>query len=249
MLPPTDTPNGECDVISSGDSAFDIALAPYRTYDSIKAVVDFVIALIVLMLTSPLVILAGLIVKLTSRGPATYHQLRLGRDGRPFAIYKLRSMYHNCEVLTGARWSTRGDPRVTPIGRVLRRTHLDELPQLWNVLRGEMSLVGPRPERPEFVKPLEEALPGYRGRLAVKPGITGLAQIQLPPDTDLDSVRDKLVLDLCYVKQYGALLDARLLLGTVLYLCGMSYAGVRRVMFLPVGDPSGVLARAMAEAS
>ncbi|MFL5339175.1 MAG: sugar transferase [Gemmataceae bacterium] len=214
--------------------AADEALPPsYRPYDSLKATFDFVLALLLIALTLPVMLIAGLLVKLTSPGPALYHQVRVGRDGRPFRIIKLRTMHHNCELLTGIRWASKGDPRVTPVGRLLRCTHIDELPQLWNVLRGEMSMVGPRPERPEFVGPLATAIPGYRGRLAVKPGITGLAQIQLPADTDIESVREKLVLDLCYVKNSGPLLDARILVGTMLYLAGVSYAGIRRATVLP----------------
>src|SRR5206468_10815773 len=136
-----------------------------------------------------------LLVRATSRGPAIFKQVRLGRGGRPYALYKIRSMAHDCERLTGPRWATAKDPRVTPLGRFLRRSHLDELPQLWNVIRGEMSLVGPRPERPEFVARLERQVPGYRERLGILPGITGLAQVQLPPDEDLDHVRRKVACD------------------------------------------------------
>ena len=110
-------------------------------------------------------------------------------------------MYHDCERLTGARWSTPGDNRVTWIGKILRATHIDELPQLFNILRGEMSLVGPRPERPEIVVGLELAIPCYRDRLQVRPGVTGLAQVQLPPDTDLESVRRKVAYDLYYIER------------------------------------------------
>ena len=106
--------------------------------------------------------------------------MRLGKNGRPFRLHKIRTMRHDCEKATGPRWAVPGDPRITPLGRFLRQTHLDELPQLWNVLRGEMSLVGPRPERPEFVPDLEQAIPHYRDRLLVRPGVTGLAQVQLP---------------------------------------------------------------------
>ena len=113
------------------------------------------------------------------RGPVIYSQTRLGQCGRPFTIYKIRTMLPNCEATTGPRWSTADGPRITPVGQFLRRAHLDELPQLWNILRGEMSLVGPRPERPEFVTQLEQAIPCYRERLAVRPGVTGMAQIQL----------------------------------------------------------------------
>src|SRR5205823_316253 len=115
------------------------------------------------------------------------------------------------------RWSIPGDPRVTLIGQVLRRTHLDELPQLLNVLRGDMSLIGPRPERPEFLPELEAAFPRYRDRLAVRPGVTGLAQVQLPADSDLDSVREKLRHDLYYIQHLGPWLDLRILICTAFY--------------------------------
>src|SRR5262249_46287618 len=128
-----------------------------------------------------------------------------------------------------------GDTRITPVGRFLRRLHIDELPQLWNVLCGDMSLVGPRPERPEFVVPLQQAIPSYFERLGVKPGVTGLAQIQLPSDTTIEIVREKLLLDRCYVHRYGLWLDLRILIGTGLYLAGVSYGGVRRILRLPNG--------------
>jgi hypothetical protein len=122
---------------------------------------------------------------------------------------------------------------VTRLGRILRRTHLDELPQLWNILRGEMSLVGPRPERPEFVPALERAIPRYRERLAVRPGVTGLAQVQLPADTDLESVKRKLQYDLCYVERCGLWLDLRIFLATALKMAGVSFAALARIFFLP----------------
>ena len=127
--------------------------------------------------------------------------------GQEFVIYKIRTMIHNCESLSGPRWTIPGDPRVTPIGWLLRCTHIDELPQLLNVLRGEMSLIGPRPERPEFVAQLEKTIPGYRNRHIVLPGITGLAQVQLSPDTDIDSVHRKLLYDLHFVGNLGLWLD------------------------------------------
>jgi hypothetical protein len=129
-------------------------------------------------------------------------------------MFKLRSMRQDAEVATGAVWSTTNDPRVTRFGRFLRRFHLDELPQLINVLKGDMSLVGPRPERPEFVEVLSEKIPDYNRRHQVRPGITGLAQLNLPPDTDLNSVRRKLILDLEYVEQSNAWMEARLLICT-----------------------------------
>jgi lipopolysaccharide/colanic/teichoic acid biosynthesis glycosyltransferase len=206
-------------------------------YTAAKAVIDFVLALLLLILTLPLIVLAALAVKLTSRGPAFYSQTRLGQGGRPYRIYKVRTMTHNCESKTGARWATPDDPRITRVGRLLRRTHIDELPQLWNVLRGEMSLVGPRPERPEFVPRLEQAVPRYRERLRVRPGLTGLAQVQLPPDSDLDSVRRKLAHDLHYVEHAGPWLDLRILASTVFHVLGLP-AGVGRVLLvLPGGKP------------
>ena len=138
-------------------------------------------------------------------------------------------MHEDSEQHGGATWSLPGDPRITPVGRVLRSTYLDELPQLINVLMGEMSLVGPRPERPEFLPRLERAFPDYRRRLAVRPGVTGLAQVQQPPDTGLESVRRKLNYDLCYVERMSLWLDLRLILGTVFKLLGVPFDLIRRI--------------------
>jgi lipopolysaccharide/colanic/teichoic acid biosynthesis glycosyltransferase len=207
-----------------------------QTYLLGKAILDFVFGSLLLVLSAPVILLAAMLVKLTSRGPAFYSQVRLGKDKRPFFMWKLRSMYHDCEKLTGPQWSTSGDPRVTPIGRFLRRSHIDELPQLWNVLKGDMSLVGPRPERPEFVIQLEQVIPHYLERLQVPPGITGLAQIQLPPDTDLESVRRKTACDLIYVKRVSFWLDLRILLCTPLHLLGIPVAMACRWFSLPTKD-------------
>jgi lipopolysaccharide/colanic/teichoic acid biosynthesis glycosyltransferase len=144
-------------------------------------------------------------------------------------------MRHNCESHSGPQWSTPGDCRVTLVGRFLRRTHIDELPQLWNVLRGDMSLVGPRPERPEFVPQLERNIPCYRERLQVRPGITGLAQIQLPPDTDLASVRRKLAHDLYYVRSLSFWLELRILAITGFNFMGLPSAPVRALLRVPGG--------------
>src|SRR6266511_4089854 len=140
------------------------APAPVRVsfYDRFKRLFDFLLALVLLAPAAPLILLAGLLIKLTSRGPIFYSQVRVGLHGRVFLIWKLRTMRDNCEKQSGACWSTASDPRITLVGRFLRKTHLDELPQLWNVLRGDMALVGPRPERPEFVVKLEEKIAGYR---------------------------------------------------------------------------------------
>ena len=177
--------------------------------------------------------LGALLVKLTSSGPAFYWQTRTGKNGRLFTIYKLRTMYHNCESASGPRWSTPGDARITPLGHILRRTHIDELPQLWNVVRGDMALVGPRPERPEFIPGLAQALPHYPDRLLVRPGMTGLAQVQLPPDTDLDSVRRKLAYDLYYVRHVSVWLDSRVLAGTLFYLLRLPLDLLPRLRLVP----------------
>ncbi len=149
-------------------------------------------------------------------------------------IYKFRSMRDDCERETGPRWSTVGDDRVTGLGRFLRRSHLDELPQLWNVLRGEMGLVGPRPERPEIASRLEVALSGYGDRLSVKPGVTGLAQVQLPADSDLESVRSKLECDLYYIQRMNLLLDFKIVLATATKVVGIAPAKACSRLGVPV---------------
>jgi lipopolysaccharide/colanic/teichoic acid biosynthesis glycosyltransferase len=205
-------------------------------YGILKVSWDVVSAVALLMLTAPLLLLAALAIKVTSRGPVFYSQTRLGRGGRPYTIYKLRTMYHNCEQASGACWATDGDPRITPVGRFLRRTHLDELPQLWNVLRGEMALVGPRPERPEFVPQLAAAVPGYHERLLVRPGLTGLAQVQLPADTDLGSVRRKLACDLYYIERVSFWLDLRILFATACGVVGIPFTWSGKVLCVPSGE-------------
>jgi lipopolysaccharide/colanic/teichoic acid biosynthesis glycosyltransferase len=195
----------------------------HRWYLPLKFAGDFLCALLLFILCLPVLLLAAVLVKLTSRGPAIYSQTRVGRHGKVFTIYKIRTMTHNCESLTGAQWCKVGDNRVTAIGRFLRKTHIDELPQLWNVLKGDMSLVGPRPERPEFTPQLEQVIPHYSDRLMVRPGVTGLAQVQLPADTDLQSVRRKLAYDLFYVRSLNPWLDLRLVVCTALHLLGIPF--------------------------
>ncbi len=169
---------------------------------------DCAIAAPLLVLTAPIILAALVLVRLTSPGPALYTQTRLGLNRRPFTIYKIRTMTYNCEAGTGARWSSgKNDSRITLVGRFLRKTHIDELPQLWNVLSGDMTLVGPRPERPEIVTKIEPLIPGYGERLTVLPGVTGLAQVQLPPDTNLESVRRKIRYDAYYAANLGLWLD------------------------------------------
>jgi lipopolysaccharide/colanic/teichoic acid biosynthesis glycosyltransferase len=224
---------------------------PYPWYDSVGRMRDFfdrTAGLLLFVLTLPLTAAGWVAVKLTSSGPGVYTQTRVGLAGRHFRIYKLRTMYHNCEAtMGGVKWSTKGDPRVTPVGRILRKLHVDELPQLWNVVAGDMSLVGPRPERPELVAPLSRQVEGYAERLAVPPGLTGLAQIQLPADTDLDSVRAKVRHDRCYIARRSPWLDLRLLVGTGVYLLGFSYAGVRRIARLPDANEWAANVQALTE--
>jgi lipopolysaccharide/colanic/teichoic acid biosynthesis glycosyltransferase len=201
-----------------------------------KTAMDLGFALFLLVATAPMMLAAMVLIKLTSRGPVVYWQTRLGENGKPFIIYKLRTMVHKCENSTGARWSTPGDTRVTPLGRLLRRMHIDELPQLWNVLRGDMSLVGPRPERPEFVPQLEQAIVHYRDRMLMKPGVTGLAQVQLPPDTNLASVRLKLAFDLYYIQHAGVWMDMRILLSTGLKMINVPFAAIRKLFGFPTKE-------------
>ncbi|WP_068417900.1 sugar transferase [Planctomyces sp. SH-PL62] len=189
-----------------------------------------------LCLSCPAMLLAMLAVRITSPGPALYFQERLGLRGRRIMICKIRTMTLNCERESGAVWSTPGDPRVTPIGRFLRRVHLDELPQLVNVLRGDMSLVGPRPERPEIVAQIERALPHYRRRLEVRPGLTGLAQVLQPPDTDLGSVQRKLELDLQYMEQESWIMDVKILLATPLHMINYPSRSIARFLQVSLDD-------------
>jgi lipopolysaccharide/colanic/teichoic acid biosynthesis glycosyltransferase len=204
-----------------------------KGYSSVKIVSEFIFALVLFGLTLPLVIICAVLVKLTSRGPAFYSQMRVGKNGKVFTLYKLRTMRHNCELRSGPRWSTQHDSRVTLVGRFLRKSHLDELPQLWNVLRGDMNLVGPRPERPEFVAQLAALIPCYRERLLARPGLTGLAQVQLPADTNLKSVRRKLAYDLYYVCNGGAWLDLRIIASTLLKMLGIPFWVLTRMFRLP----------------
>ena len=187
-----------------------------------KRYVDFPVALLLSIIMLPIAIVAWLLVRLTSRGPGIYRQIRLGLDGKPFTLYKIRIMRVNAEAATGAIWATRKDRRVTFVGKILRMTHTDELPQLYNVLRGDMALVGPRPERPEFVTELEKRVDGYSYRLYVPPGLTGLAQLNQDSDTDLNDVRRKLVFDFEYIEDCSLWLDMRLVGCTILkivFLC------------------------------
>jgi len=214
-----------------------------------KFLVDYSLAAALLIPCLAIIGLLVLLIRLTSRGPGIYHQTRVGKDGRWFTFYKLRTMRVDSESDTGAVWSTTNDPRVTFVGRVLRKWHLDEFPQVFNVLKGDMSLVGPRPERPEFVSMLNDKISRYHERLAVPPGVTGLAQLNLPPDSDLNDVHRKLALDLEYLERAGFLLDVRIILCTfarMLKLPALRILGLRRQVpsfvtpyFRPAGEAGG----------
>ena len=180
----------------------------------VKRILDLLVSLASLTLGVPLLLLAAAAIKLDSPGPVFYRQTRTGRHGKLFKIVKLRSMRIDAES-GGACWASEGDRRVTRVGRLLRRSHLDELPQLWNVLKGDMSLVGPRPERPEFVEYLTASCPLYKERLVVRPGITGWAQIMAPYAASLEDSKEKLKLDLYYIKNLSVFLDLSILASTM----------------------------------
>lgn len=186
-----------------------------RVSKAVKRALDLIVATALLTLTSPLMLLFTILIKLESRGPVLYRQERVGLHGRPFTLYKFRSMRQDAEAAGVPQWAAIGDPRVTRIGRFIRYTRIDELPQLVNVLRGEMSVVGPRPERPYFVDQLAGRIPFYAQRHCVKPGITGWAQINAPYGASLDDARHKLRYDLYYAKNRGFFLDLWILICTV----------------------------------
>ena len=179
-----------------------------------KRLFDIAASSLLLVLSAPIIALFALLVKLDSKGPAFYRQQRVGLFGQPFDVIKLRSMRTDAEV-GGAQFAQENDPRVTRLGRFIRKVRIDELPQTWSVLKGEMSFVGPRPERPQFVSELEEQLPYYAERHMVKPGITGWAQINYPYGANLEDSRHKLEYDLYYAKNYTPFLDLLILLQTL----------------------------------
>ncbi len=181
----------------------------------VKRIMDFTLAAAGLGLSAPIWIPAALLVGLTSRGGMLYRQTRAGLDGRPYTLYKLRTMVKDAEEETGPVWAEADDQRVTRIGRLLRTTRIDEIPQLWNVLRGDMSLVGPRPERPEFIEALSEQIPFYQERLLVPPGVTGWAQVCYPYAAGVEAAYRKLQYDLYYIKHMGFFLDLIILFRTV----------------------------------
>jgi sugar transferase (PEP-CTERM system associated) len=195
---------------------FSDGFAKVTAFGGPARIVDLVGSSLLLVLTLPVMALAALAIKLTSAGPVLYSQQRVGMNGRVFTIYKFRSMRVDAEAGTGAVWATPGrDPRVTKVGALLRRSRVDELPQLWNVLVGDMSLVGPRPERPEFVKNLTTQIPFYGQRHVVPPGLTGWAQVRYAYGASVEDAMEKLQYDLFYIKNRSLALNLYILFETL----------------------------------
>jgi sugar transferase (PEP-CTERM system associated) len=186
-----------------------------RAVHAVKRAIDVGVASFGLLLTLPVMAIVALLIRITSPGPALFKQQRVGVNGTIFTLYKFRSMKANAEARTGAVWATPDDQRITPVGRFLRRTRLDELPQFWNVLRGDMSLVGPRTERPEFVSDLTRKIPFYGQRHVVKPGLTGWAQVHYSYGASVDDAFQKLQYDLFYVKNLSIGLDLFVIFKTI----------------------------------
>jgi exopolysaccharide biosynthesis polyprenyl glycosylphosphotransferase len=194
---------------------FSGAMGPRRWMVTLQTAYSMVLGIVGLIISLPVMAVVALVVRLSSPGPILLRQTRVGLHGKPFVLYKFRSMYADAEARSGAVWATKDDPRITPAGRWLRRLRLDELPQFLNVVRGEMSIVGPRPERPEFSKMLEEQIPFYRQRLWVKPGITGWAQINHKYGDTVEDSLIKLEYDLYYIKNLAPALDAYIVFSTL----------------------------------
>lgn len=190
-----------------------------------KRLIDVVVSCLALVIGLPIWIVIAVAIKLDSPGSVTFLQERIGLDGKPFILYKFRSMYEDAEKQTGPVWASRNDPRVTRVGKFLRKTHFDETPQFVNVLKGEMSLVGPRPERQFFVEKLLKEIPLYKRRLKVKPGITGLARVKFEYDENIEDVKIDLQYDLFYIENMSLRLDFQILYKTVFHvLLGKDYA-------------------------
>ena len=226
----------EIPVASYADVRFalgsDLEVSPRERDEDVSRGLNIAIALIALVVLSPVMLLIAVAIKLTSRGPVLYSQTRVGVDrrwrfarnserrlydygGKLFTMYKFRTMHVNAEADGRAVWASKSDPRVTLVGRFLRTARLDEIPQLWNVLRGHMNIVGPRPERPAIVAELRRHIPEYQQRQRVKPGITGWAQVNQSYDACIDDVRQKVQFDLEYVRRQSMLEDLRIMSMTV----------------------------------
>lgn len=181
----------------------------------IKRLLDIVVSFVILLLSSPIILISSIAIKINSPGPVFFRQERIGQSGRIFNILKFRSMFVDAEKLTGPVWSTKDDPRVTTVGKIIRKMRIDELPQFLNVLKGDMSVVGPRPERPFFVEKLSEQIPYYKRRLKVRPGITGWAQVKHKYDESIEDVKIKLRYDLFYIENMSIRMDMKILFRTI----------------------------------
>jgi len=181
----------------------------------VKRIADIASSAILLVLTGPLMAAVAILIKLDSPGPVIFSQERVGQHKRPYMVHKFRSMVADAEQHTGPVWAKDEDDRITRVGRVIRKLRIDELPQLWNVLKGEMSMVGPRPERAHFVEQLEAVIPFYRERFSVKPGITGWAQVSYGYGASVDDAIEKLNYDLFYIKNLSIFIDIMIMLKTV----------------------------------
>lgn len=208
------TPTREYEVESLGE------LPRKPVYELVKRCFDVILSGFLLLLLAVPMIVIGIVVKVSSPGPALYSQERLGKDGEQIKIYKFRTMVFNSEIDT-IRWSYDEDPRVTPLGRILRKYHVDELPQLWDIFRGVLSFVGPRPEREVFYDAFETYIHGFRERLKVKPGLTGLAQVTggslMPPE-------EKIVCDIEYIRNRSFVLDLKLMIRTAVVVLGKVFS-------------------------
>ena len=187
----------------------------------LKRIIDIFISLFVLILMFPVLLITAVLIKLTSKGPVFYTQERVGKDWKNFYLFKFRSMIPDAELDSGPAWADLNDPRVTPIGRFMRKTRLDEVPQFINVLKNDMSVVGPRPERPFFVEQLKKEIPYYSKRIRIKPGITGWAQVKHTYDSSLDDVREKLQYDFYYIENMSLNLDFKIIVNTIIVVFTM----------------------------
>ena len=200
-------------LVLGGAGSFIVRFAR-KSFDKFKRATDVALSIFGLAITSPILAFAAVMIKLNSRGPLLYKQKRMGKSEEIFEIYKLRTMRADAEKETGAVWAKDNDPRITSVGRVLRKAHIDEIPQLINVLKGDMSIVGPRPERPEIVRDLKTLIRDYEKRLQIKPGITGLAQVWHKYDETIEDVKKKIKYDLLYIRKACLLVDLRILANT-----------------------------------
>ncbi|MGD8778216.1 MAG: sugar transferase [Ignavibacteria bacterium] len=181
----------------------------------LKRLLDIFVSLLILLVSSPVILITSIAIRLDSKGPVFYKQERSGMNGKPFKMVKFRSMVQDAEKKSGPVWSQKDDPRITKVGRIIRKIRVDEIPQMFNVLKGEMSLVGPRPERPYFVEKLSKEIPLYKRRLKVRPGVTGWAQVKHKYDETIEDVKNKLRYDLFYIENISLRLDIQILMRTV----------------------------------